>query len=886
MSPPRRRYARLWRNITAEVDDELRFHLESRIREYRDAGMSEDDARAAALARFGDVDRVRETCETIDHLSDRERRRTRMWDTLRQDVIHALRAFRRTPGFTLVAILTLALGIGANTAIFSVVNGVLLRPLPYTEPDRLVRLYTAFHGSGELRYGMSQPEFMDYKGLTHIFENAAAFTGTRVTLTGDDEPRHVRGIAATRDLLPVLGVTPFLGRNFEGDEGRSGTEPVVIVAHEFWQTHFGGDPSLLDRTIQLNGIGRRVIGILPPQAALADAELFTPLFIHPDSLTHRTFNYLNGVARLRPGVTLAHAQRELNALTARSVQAWPSDYPADMGYGATVAGMHEEIVGDIRPALLVLLGAVGLVLLIACANVANLLLARGEVRQREIAVRMAIGAGRGRVLRQLLTESMLLAGAGAVVGMLLAWWGLRTIIALSPESIPRVEEVRIDVVVGFVALGATLLTGVLFGLFPALQLMRTDVQTALKDGGRTGSGAGTRSSLGRLLVVGEIALAVVVVIGATLLVRSYGALRNVDAGFAPAQRLVVDLSLPGTRYDGQTTVTFYRQLVDQLRGLPGVESAAAASDLPPVAGGNNWDIEIDGRPVPEGQSAPSPNIRSVTHDYFATLAIGVLQGRVFTTEDNEGSLPVAVINETAARRIWPGEDPVGKRVRFGARRPWVTIVGVARDVRSAGLAEAPSSELFLLHGQMLGIATPERAMYLVVRTSGEPMALVDRVRATIRETDPMLAIGTIRTLDDIVTRSVARQRFTATLLTAFGVVALVLAAVGIYGIMSYGVRLRTREIGIRMALGAQSRDVLALFVGQGMRLAAMGLAAGVLAAFALARLMTRLLFGVAPSDPVTYVSIVLLLAAVALLATWIPARRAVRVDPMRALRAE
>ncbi len=883
-----RRYLRFWgSDPRADAEDEFRFHIESRIQEYLAMGMTPDEAAAEAMRRFGSIDRARERLQAIDHLHEQDRRRADMLDALTQDLRYAGRALRRSPGFAFIAVLTLALGIGANTAIFSVVNGVLLRPLPYQEPDRLVRLFTAFRGSGEERYSMSQPEFMDYKGLTNVFVNAAAYGGASLTLTGDGEPQRVRGISATRDFLPVLGIAPLRGRNFEGEDGRLGVEPVVIVTHEFWQSRFGGDPTLLGRILQLNGISRRVVGILPPGATYERAEAFVPMFINPDSLTGRSNNFLSGVARLRPNVTVAQAQRELTALTRRTSEEYKRNYPASMGYGANAIAMHEEIVGDVKLPLLILLGAVGLVLLIACANVANLLLARGEARQREIAVRLAMGASTRRVLRQLLTESTVLAVIGAVGGVLLAWWGTKAMLAVMPDAIPRVQEIRIDATVGFVTLGVALLTGLLFGLAPAMHLVRTELQSSLKETTRGGSESGQRQRVGRTLVMAEIALAVVVVIGAGLLVRSFHELRNTNPGFRPDQLLTVDLSLPATRYDTTATARFYQQLLERTAALPGVQIAAAASDLPPVSDGNNWDILIDGRTIAPDETAPSPNVRMVTREYFRAMSIPLVRGRAFGTEDTGASLPVVIINETSARSFWPNADPIGQHVRFSPRRPWMTIVGVARDVRSAGLAQPVPPELFLLHDQLPAVSGgSQRAMYLILRTTGDPLTLAAPARRIVREMDPLLANIGVRSMNELMDRSVARPRFTMLLLGVFGAVALMLAAIGIYGIMSYAVKRRTREIGIRMALGGKPRDVMLLVVGQGMRLAVVGLVVGIAGGLAATRLMRRLLFGVSATDPLTFTAIALLLAAVALVASWLPARRAVRTDPTTALRTE
>jgi len=885
-APSWRRYVRFWRaDPRADADEELRFHIESRVDEYVAAGMTPEQARVETMRRFGDVERVRRSTAAIDAEYAHEQRRAARWEALSQDLRYAARTLRRNPAFTAIAVLTLALGIGANTAIFSVVNGVLLRPLPYAEPDRLVRLFTAFRGSGQERYAMSQPEFMDYKGLTRVFSNAAAFAGSALTLTGTGDPERVRGLTATRDLLPVLGVVPLRGRNFQGDEGRAGLEPVVLVSHEFWQNRFGGDPALLDRVITLNGIGRRVIGILPPGVAISDAEAIIPLFINPDSLAGRGNNYLRGVARLRPGVTVEQAQRELNALTRRLAAQYPNAYPVSMGYGATVVSMRDVIVGDVRPALLILLGAVGLVLLIACANVANLLLARGEARQREIAVRIALGAGRGRIVRQLLTESTLLAVVGGALGVVLAWWGMKALLSVNPDAIPRMELVRIDLRVGLATMGLCLLTGVLFGLAPAMQLVRTQVQSSLKEATRGGTVGRSQQRLGRGLVIAEVALAVVIVIGAALLMRSFWLLRSADPGFESDRVLAVDLGIPASRYTPDATVTFYTELVQHMRGLPGVQVAGAISELPPVAGGYNWDIAIDGRPLPPGQAAPSPNVRAVVGDYFRALSIPLVRGRLFGASDVRGAPPVVVINETAARTIWPNVDPIGQRIRFGRELPWITVIGVARDVRSVGLADAVPPEVYLVHEQMPAAAGgAERAMYVVLKTAGNPLSLANQARSVVRQQDPLVAITGIRTLDDIVNASIARPRFTMLLLGVFGGVALALATVGIYGIMSYAVKRRTREIGIRMAMGARPTDVLHLVVRQGMTLAMAGLFVGVIGAVLATRLMGSLLYGVSATDPLTFVAIIALLTGIAFFASWIPARRAVLTDPSTALR--
>jgi putative ABC transport system permease protein len=630
-----------------------------------------------------------------------------------------------------------------------------------------------------------------------------------------------------------------------------------------------------------------VVGILPPGVSYDRADVLIPYYINPDSLTGRASNFLSVVARLKPGITVAQAHRELNALTKTLVEKYPRAYPASMQFGATAISLRTDTVGNAEPALLILLGAVGLVLLIACANVANLLLARGEARQREIAVRLALGAGRRRVITQLLTESMVLAFAGAATGSALAWWGVKAILAMSPGAIPRAEGIQIDVTVGLVTLGLALLTGFLFGLAPALQLAKPDVQSTLREGTRGGTEGRGRQRFGKTLVAGEIALAVVVVVGATLLVRSFSKLQSVDPGFNPKNILAVSLALPQARYDSPATLSFYARLMERVKTLPGAKNVAVASDLPPRIAGNNWDILIEGRPSQPGVADPSPQIRFVTREYFDVIGEGVATGRTFTEADHATSEPVAVINETASKVIWPKGDALGARIRFSSRQPWMTIVGIVRDVRSQGLATSPPAEVYMPYEQSIAIAGgAQQQMFLVMRTSTDPMSLAPAARGIVRELDPLLAITSIRSMDDMISVSVASSRFAMRLLATFGLLALALAAIGVYGLMSYGVKRRTREIGIRLALGAQRGDVMGLVVRQGMTLAVAGLVAGIAVAAVATRYMGTMLFGVTAYDPVTFGGVVILLCIVALVASWVPARRAVKGDTSEALRGE
>jgi putative ABC transport system permease protein len=863
--------------VIDDIEAELGSHLQLLIDESLARGLSPEEARRAALARFGNPVHARDEAYDV---------RGGGWlEMLWQDLRYGARDLMRNPGFAAAAILTLGLGIGANTAIFSVVNGVLLRPLPWPDPEHLVRLFTSFRGQGVERYAVSQPEFMDYKGLTQVFENAAAYTGTRLTLTGDGDPERVRALAVTRDFFSVLDVA-MQGRNFEGEEGRQGTDPVVIVSREFWRDRLGADPGILGRNLTLNGVSRRVIGVVPAGASFEGVEAFIPIFVNPAAMAGRANNYLNVMARLRPGVTVEQARREIEALTRRLNERHPDIYPVSMGYGAAVIPMHEEMVGEVRPALLILLGSVALVLLIACANVANLLLARGEARRKEIAVRVALGAGTGRILRQLLTESLLLALLGGMAGMVIAWWGTRTLLAVNPETIPRLELVGLDRTVWLVTLGISLATALLFGLAPALQMTRRDAHAALKDGTRGGGGT-TSQRLGRTLVAAEVALAVVVLIGAALLQRSYRMLQSVPPGFSPGRVLAVEVSIPASRYDAGQTADFYRRLVEGAGSLPGVRGAAAASDIPPVASVNNLDVFAEGHDLPPEHAAPSPHMRAVTQGYFQAMGIPLVRGRSFEPTDTRTSLPVAVINEAAARSVFPGEDPIGRRFQFSPNRPWVTIIGIARDVRSMGLAEPAPPETFLLHEQLVEVRKgTERAMYLLLQTDGDPAVLASDARRLVRAMDTLLAVSSIRTMPEVIRLSMARPRFTMLLLSIFAAVALALAAIGIYGLIAYGVRRRTRELGIRMALGARPTDVLRLVVTQGLRLSVLGIALGAAVSLALTRLMTSLLFGVSPQDPVVFGGVGVVLLAVALIASWMPARRAVLVNPTVALRGE
>ena len=804
-------------------------------------------------------------------------------DTLRQDFLYALRRLLKNPGFTAVAVLTLALGIGANTAIFSVINAVLLRPLPYPEADRLVGVYQVWKGE---RNVMSPANFLDIRAQSQTLADAAAVDSGEYTLTGAGDPIRLRGSEVSASFFDVLRARPLLGRTFAPDENEPGKDKVAVLGYGLWQQRFGGRTDLPGTSISVDGTPRTVIGIMPPGFSYpSDQELWIPIEYTDSTRGARGAWYLNVIARLERGVSPEQSASEIATLGTTLERQYPRE---NTDVGLTTFPLQEALVGDLRPALLVLIGAVGFVLLIACANVANLLLARAAARETELAVRTAMGAGRGRLVRQLLTESLVLGTLGGLAGLLIAFWGCDALVALQPDGIPRLNEIAIDRNVVLFTGGIALVTGLFFGAIPAIQMTRGSLAASLKEGGRGNMAAHGSARMRAALVVAEMGLAVMLLAGAGLLIKSFGRLQAVDPGFQPDQTLSFELSLPRTTYEQDAQVAaFYDRLLDRVRSLPGVRSAGAVMGLPLSGMRFNISFRVQGRPDAAPGQEPAMEVRVATADYFRTLGIPLLRGRFFADSDAADAPQVAILSEAAARKYFPNEDPIGKQIVMGWRRrtddkrAGGEVIGVVGDVKELGLDEEYPAEIYLPARQW-----PVGRMAVVARTAVPPLTLAEEMTQAVHELDANLPVANIRTVDDIVAESIAQPRFYMTLLAVFAAVALVLAAIGIFGVMSYTVSQRTREIGIRMALGAEGGSVVSMVVRQAMLLAIVGLALGLVAAAALSRTMTTLLFELSPTDPATFATVASVLALVAFFASYLPARRAASVDPIEALRAE
>ncbi len=814
-----------------------------------------------------------------------------MFERLRQDVRHALRALRHSPGFAAVAVLTLGLGIGANTAIFSVINAVMVRPLPYEAPSRLVTVehfYPSLNGGMEAP--VSVPGFHDYQAQTRLFERAAVENGWAPTLTvaGEDAER-LRAAQASGDYFATYGVAPMLGRVFRADEAQAGRDRVAVLSHAFWSSRFGADSTLVGRAIQLNGEAYEVIGVMPP--GFRDfwgrsTAVWVPLVFEPGQLARNnaTNEFLQFTGRLADGVTVGRARDEMRALATRLKADYPDEYAPDWTLRVTPLSLEGQEA--LRTALFVLQAAVGFVLLIACANVANLQLARMSARSREVAVRVALGASPRRLVRQLMTESVVLALLGGALGLLLAVWAVPALLALNPGDLPPGSAVRLDPLVLAFTLGVSVLTGLVFGVMPAAQVVRTDVHDDLKDGGRGAGGDRGRLALRRGLVISTVALALTLLTGAGLLMRSFSRLVVVDPGFRPANLLTFNLVLPAARYANDTLRTLAAERLTQaIAAVPGVRSVGATSNMPFGGGWSTGSFNVEGHTPPPNGLGPWGDQRIVTPGFLPTLGVELKAGRFFTEADGPDAPRVAVVDEGMVARFWPGQDPIGKRVTFNSLTDtnitWITVVGVVAHTLHEGLDGQHRVQMYRpLRQRPLGF------LWVAVRTDRDPRAVLGGVREAVRGVDRDLAIAGIATMDELIEGSTGPRRFTMLLLGVFAALAAGLACIGLYGVMSYTVAQRARELGVRVALGAEARDVLRLVVGQGMRLTLAGVAIGAVAALAATRLMRSMLFDVSARDPLTFAATATLLVAVALLATWLPARRAAAVDPMSALRSE
>jgi putative ABC transport system permease protein len=797
------------------------------------------------------------------------------------DLRYAVRQLLKNPGFTAVAVLTLALGIGANTAIFSIVNAVLLRPFPYQAPERLVIIQE--RGSAGNGFSPSYPNFVDWRAQNTVFDSISAVRGNEsFNFTGAGEPERLQGRLVSAEFFSTLRIKPLVGRDFLAEEDRLGAAPAVILSYGFWQRRFGADPAILGKQLTLNNQSFTVVGIIPANFQFgAEADVTVPIGLQAERFRNRGSDPGTGVvARLKPNVSEQQGETDLNLVAARLEQQYPT---TNKGRRVLLTPLHESIVGNVRQPLLILLGAVGLVLLIACANVANLLLVRSSARQKEMAVRVALGASRATLIRQLLTESVLLAALGAALGILLALWGMNLIASQLPDGVPRLQEAQVDAPVLVFSLAVSLLTGLLFGLAPALQASHPNLTEGLKEGDRGSSGR--RQRLRSVLVVAEVTLTLTLLVGAGLLIQSFRRVLEVDPGFKPQNLLTMQVSVNNP--DGQQVANFFGQLQQNVRRLPGVKSVAVSNGIP--FGSTNFPpFLIEGRL--ETENKPSGLRYHVSPTYFQTMGIELIKGRLFTAEDTPATPQVVIIDEVLAQRYFPNEDPLGQRLKASADAPGIEIVGIVRHAEPYSLdAQGPAPAQFYLNfNQIPAERLPGyvRRINLLTRTEVEPLSLASAVRGQVTALNKDQAVFNLRTMEQAVAQSVAARRFSMLLLTVFAVVALALASVGLYGIMSYSVAQRAREIGIRMALGAQARDVLALVVKQGMRLALLGVAIGLPASLALTQLMKTLLFGVSATDPMTFTGIALLLTVAALLACWLPAQRATKVDPMEALRYE
>ncbi len=804
-----------------------------------------------------------------------------------KDLRQGLRSLLKRPGLTAVALVTLALGIGVNTAIFSAVDSVLLRPLSFADPDRLMAVWEHTPHLGIVANEFAPANYFDLRKQNTVFDGVGAFGQLSTNFTGEGEPEQLEGHLVTANVFSILGVAPALGRTFAADEDQQGRENVAVLSHSLWQRRFNRDPGIINRRITLNGESFTVVGVMPPNLffPVRETELWVPWSMEEGQAEGRGDHYFRLVARLKPGVTREQANAEAEAIAARLAIAYPR---TNEGLGFVVNSFHQDYVGDLRRPMLILFAAVGLVLLIACANVANLLLAQATTRRREIAIRMALGASRWAIARQLLTESLLLAAAGGLLGVLGAIWGVAALAQVLPESLAKLQAISVDSRVFLFTGGVTVLTAIAFGVVPALHATRANPGDALAKTSRDLAGGLSGRYFRRALVIAEVALAVVLLAGAGLLIRSFHRLNQVDLGFKPDNLLTMRMVLPLPKYrDPEARRAFYDELFRRLNEIPGVEAAGINTRLPLSTSGMKFSFSVEGRTMPSDSNLPFALYRVVNPDYFNAMGIPLQRGRVFDTRDTAAATPVFVINRRLAEQYWPGEDPTGKRLKIGpvdGPNQWATVIGVVGDVRQAGLYGEQLAELYAPYAQERRSWMSPRD--LVVRTNGHAAALAGAVREAVWQVDKDQPVSNIRTMDEVFAATVSRERFQTLLLGLFAALALALACVGLYGVISYAVAQRTHEIGIRMALGAQAGDVLKLVLRQGMTLTFVGLVFGIAGALAVTRVMTDLLFGVTATDSVTFISVAALLILVAFLACYVPARRATKVDPLIALRYE